>query len=157
MKKNEEKTGTTIWRAKTKEYWLSKVNVSYHTGDADFDDFNKFKIIWDFNSVLPYVTSQRTRNTMPNNNDSISFLSDDKSVLLIRSFTDDGDRWRKLTLFPTGNKSFYTIKTTLDLFIKETIIPFTVTVESSAESIAAFTVAPSTSIDCSTVISIVCS
>ncbi len=25
--------------AKTKEYWLSKVNVSYHTGDADFDDF----------------------------------------------------------------------------------------------------------------------
>jgi len=23
----------------TKEYWLSKVNVSYHTGDADFDDF----------------------------------------------------------------------------------------------------------------------
>lgn len=25
--------------AKTKEYWLSKVNVSYHTSDADFDDF----------------------------------------------------------------------------------------------------------------------
>ena len=25
--------------AETKEYWLSKVNVSYHTGDADFDDF----------------------------------------------------------------------------------------------------------------------
>jgi len=25
--------------AETKEYWLSKVNVSYHTGDACFDDF----------------------------------------------------------------------------------------------------------------------
>ena len=25
--------------AKTKEYWLSIVNVSYHTSDADFDDF----------------------------------------------------------------------------------------------------------------------
>lgn len=86
------------------------------------EDFDKFKIIWDMNSVFPYITNQRIKNTMPSNNDSITFLSDDKSVLLTRSFSDEGDRWRKITLFSSGNKSFYTIKTTLDLFTQDSII-----------------------------------
>ena len=87
-----------------------------------FDDYDKFKIIWDMNTILPYITNQRVRNTIPSNNDSISFLSDDKSVLLVRSFSNEGDRWRKITLFSSGNKSFYTIKTTLDLFTQDNIV-----------------------------------
>lgn len=87
-----------------------------------YDDYDKFKIIWDMSTVYPYITSIRTRNSMPSNNDSISFLSDDKSVLLVRAFNNNGDRWRKLTLFQSPNKSFYTIKTTLDLFTKDEII-----------------------------------
>ena len=86
------------------------------------DDYDKFKIIWDMNSVYPYISSIRVRNTMPSNNDSISFLSDDKSVLLVRSFNDNGGRWRKISMFQSENKSFYTIKSTLNLFTQEPIV-----------------------------------
>lgn len=86
------------------------------------DDYEKFKIIWDINSIIPYVTSTRVKNTLPSNNDSISFISDDKSVLATRTFTDEGSRWRKLTIFPSENKSFYTIKTTFNLFTQDSIV-----------------------------------
>lgn len=85
------------------------------------DDYDRFRIVWDMNPVYSYITNQRVKNTMPNNFNSISFLSDDKSVMLTRYFDDCGDRWRKIKLFPSENRAFYTIKSTLDLFTKDTI------------------------------------
>ena len=110
-------TGTPIMDSNQVKYIENRLGIKFTS-----EDYDKFKIIWDMKYVYPYASSTKVRNTMPNNNDSITFLSDDKSVLLIRSFNDDGDRWRKLSLFQTGNKSFYTIKTTLNLFTNEPII-----------------------------------
>lgn len=90
-------------------------------GGFTAEDLDRFKILWDMNAVIPYITDQRTRNSMPSNMTSISFLSDDKSALLTRYFSDDGTRWRKIKLFPSDNRAFYTIRTTLDLFTAEDI------------------------------------
>lgn len=90
-------------------------------GGFTIDDLENFKIIWDLNNIYPYITDRRVRNSMPSNMNSISFLSDDKSSLLTRYFSDDGSRWRKIKIFPSENRSFYTIKATLDLFTSEDI------------------------------------
>lgn len=86
-----------------------------------FDDYDRFKIIWDMKGIYDHITDQRVINTMPSNADSISFLSDDKSMILNRSF-QEGYRWRKVKLFPNDVTSFYTIKATLDLFTKDPIV-----------------------------------
>lgn len=85
-----------------------------------FDDYDRFKIIWDMKEILQHVSDRRVINTMPTNLDSISFLSDDKSMILNRSFSDEY-RWRKVKLFSNDDTAFYTIKTTLDLFTKDLI------------------------------------
>lgn len=86
------------------------------------DDYDRFKIIWDMNSLLPYITDIRLKHTLPSNNNSITFLSDDKSTILTRFFRTSEPRWRRCKLFKLDNKTCYTIKTTLDLFTKEKII-----------------------------------
>lgn len=86
-----------------------------------FDDYDRFKIIWDMKGIYDHITDQRVINTMPSNTDSISFLSDDKSMILNRSFQEEF-RWRKVKLFPNDVTSFYTIKATLDLFTKDPIV-----------------------------------
>lgn len=86
-----------------------------------FDDYDRFKIIWDMKGIYDHITDQRVINTMPSNIDSISFLSDDKSMILNRSFQEEY-RWRKVKLFPNDVTSFYTIKATLDLFTKDPIV-----------------------------------
>lgn len=86
------------------------------------DDYEKFKIIWDMNMISQYVTSSRVRNTMPSNFDTISFLSDDHSLMLTRTFLEEKDQWQKRRIFPSPNKSFYTIKTTLNLFTEDMIV-----------------------------------
>lgn len=85
------------------------------------DDYDRFKIVWDMTLVYPYITDQRVKNSMPINSNSVSFLSDDKSLMLTRSFDDDGILWRKTNLFPSDNRAFYTIKSTIDLFTSDTI------------------------------------
>lgn len=85
------------------------------------DDYDRFKIIWDMKGIYDHITDQRVINTMPSNLDSVSFLSDDKSMILNRSFQDEY-RWRKIKLFPNDITSFYTIKVTLDLFTKDPIV-----------------------------------
>lgn len=82
----------------------------------DVDELDKFKIVWNMSNLYPYISSDRIKNSMPNNNESISFLSDDKSTLLTRFFDDKNGRWRKIKLFPSDGKSMYTLKTTFDLF-----------------------------------------
>lgn len=110
-------TGTPVMNSPQVKYIEDRLGSGF-----TFEDYDKFKIVWDMNVLLPYVSSSRVRNTMPSNNDSVTFLSDDKSTILIRSFDDNGDRWRKLSIIPSDNKSFYTIKTTLDLFTTEDIV-----------------------------------
>jgi hypothetical protein len=60
-------------------------------------------------------------NTLPSIQDSISFLSDDRSYVLSRNFRS-GVRWRKIpvTKIPSP-KSFYTIGTSLNIFTREII------------------------------------
>ncbi len=90
--------------------------VKARLGSVPDDVWPKLKIVWDLRGVYPYITDKRVRNSMPNNRDSISFLSDDKSTLLTRFFNEENGRWRKIKLFPTDGKSFYTISTQFDLF-----------------------------------------
>lgn len=109
-------TGEPVFKSPQVKY------ISDRLGDGfTEEDIERFKIVWDLNAILPYITDQRVRNSMPNNMTSISFLSDDKSSLLTRYFSDDGSRWRKIKLFPSENRAFYTIKTTLDLFTPDDI------------------------------------
>jgi hypothetical protein len=58
---------------------------------------------------------------MPSNNNSISFLSEDKSLILTRFFEDIEPRWKKIKIFPSDGRSLYTIKNTLDIFSKDVI------------------------------------
>ena len=99
--------------------------IEYRLGKGLIEeDYQKFKIVWDMNQVVPYVTNQRVKNTLPSNMTSISFLSNDGSMLLTRFFQPIKDfRWKKTKLFPGSQRSFYTIKSTIDLF---TLKPITV-------------------------------
>lgn len=87
------------------------------------EDLDRFKIVWDMGLVAPYASNERIRNSLPSNFDSITFVSDDKSMLLNRTFLNGEDsQWRKIKLFDDGMKSFYTIKSTLNLFTSDPII-----------------------------------
>lgn len=97
--------------------------ISYRLGEGlAADDLDKFKIIWNFDLIRPFISQRSILNTLPNNDSSISFLSDDRSVLLTRFFDDNlGVRWKKVRLRPSENRSFYTIKSTIDLMAANTI------------------------------------
>lgn len=113
-------TGTPVLDSPQTEYIYERLGIHFTA-----DDLDRFKIIWDMSNVYPYITEKRIRNTMPNNRDSISFLSDDKSTMLTRFFNDEMGRWRKIKLFQNDSKSFYTIKTVFDLFkVSEDGMPF---------------------------------
>lgn len=87
------------------------------------DDYDRFKILWNIQSLLPFIASEKVKNSLPSNNDSISFLTDDKTLLLTRLFEEDGEvRWKKIRLMKTESKSFYTIKAQLDLFTQDDIV-----------------------------------
>lgn len=110
-------TGLPIMNSSQVKYIESRLGKGF-----TYEDYDKFKIIWDMNSIIPFITDPRVRNTLPNNRDSISFLSDDKSAVLTRFFWDEEPRWKKSKLFSFDNKSFYTIKAILDLFTSEQIV-----------------------------------
>ena len=89
-----------------------------------YDDYDRFKIVWDFRGVLPYITSQKIRNTLPTGGDTITFLSDDKATLLVRNLTpaDHDHAWRKIGIMRSNTRSFYTIKSQLDLFTSDPVV-----------------------------------
>lgn len=110
-------TGTPIMDSPQVRYIEERLGKGF-----TYDDLDKFKIIWDMKSLYDYVPNQRVKNTLPNNYDTISFLSDDKSMVLSRTFEEGKEsQWRKIKLF-NSPKSFYTIKVTLDLFTRDPII-----------------------------------
>lgn len=111
-------TGDTIMNSPQTSY------IEHRLGKGlNKDDYDKFKIIWNINTIIPYISDIRIKNTLPCNIDSITFLSDDKTMLLSRAFYDvNGDRWRKIKFIQTDSKSFYTIKSTINLFTQEPIV-----------------------------------
>ena len=88
------------------------------------EDYDRFKIVWDMSTIKPHL-KQSVANRLPNNNHSVSFLSDDLSMLLCRSFTDDEPTWNKIRLFDGDGKSYYTIRTVMNLFTPD---PYTVNI-----------------------------
>lgn len=89
-----------------------------------YEDYDRFKIVWDMDSVIQYITSDKVRNSLPTNSTSISFISDDKSMMLSRLCSkskSDESEWRKISIYPSQNRSFYTIKSTFDLFTHDMI------------------------------------
>lgn len=110
-------TGSPIMDSPQVKYINNRLGANF-----TFDDFDKFKIVWDMSSIHPFITNQRIKNTMPSNVNSVSFISDDKSTIITRAFNDNEERWRKLTFIKSSNKSFYTLKTTIDLFTKDNIV-----------------------------------
>ena len=97
--------------------------IEYRIGKGlSIEDYNKFRIVPNISDLEKYITSVKVKHTLPSNRNSISFLNDDNSVLLTRLFEDiDNKRWNKKRLFPSNNKSMYTIKVQLDLFTEEEI------------------------------------
>ena len=53
---------------------------------------------------------------MPNNHNTVSFLSDDKSSILTRVFNDDKPSWKKTRIINSNNRVFYSIKSDIELF-----------------------------------------
>lgn len=108
----------------TGEPKLNSIQVKYiekRLGKGlSYEDYDKFKIIWDMNTIIPYISDNKTRNTLPCIRDSISFLSDDKSTIISRGIEDE-DGWRKIKILNTGNRIFYTIKTVFNLFTSDDI------------------------------------
>ena len=115
----------------SKDLELSELDISsdqikyieYRIGKGlSIEDYNKFRIVPNISDLEKYITSVKVKHTLPSNRNSISFLNDDNSVLLTRLFEDiDNKRWNKKRLFPSNNKSMYTIKIQLDLFTEEEI------------------------------------
>lgn len=80
-------------------------------------DYSKFKIVWDMNRIRPYVSDRWIRDSLPDNETSVSFVSDNRSSILTRVFDPNSDvRWRKTKLFPDEARSFYTISADLSMF-----------------------------------------
>jgi len=85
-------------------------------------DYERLRIVWNVDMLKPYISTERTKNTLPSNMDSISFLSDDRSMMMTRFFDPGrGPRWKKTKLFPSDNRGYYTVASTLDLFTGETL------------------------------------
>lgn len=108
-------TGTPIIGSPQMNYIESRLGPG-----LTLEDYDRFKIIWDMNSVYQYISDNKTLNTIPSNTDSISMLSDDKSTLLSRGFLE-GDNWRKVKIVSSDTRLFYTIKTVFNLFTSEII------------------------------------
>jgi len=89
-----------------------------------FEDYDRFKIVWDFRGIIPYIDSAKVRNTLPNPGETITFLSDDKTTLMIRRLTpaDEDHSWRKLGIMRGMGRAFYTIKSQIDIFTQESIV-----------------------------------
>lgn len=108
-------TGTPDVNSPQYRYIVNRLGPGFTVEDLD-----KFRIVWNTWELRNHV-SKSIKYKIPNNSDSISFLSDDKSLLNIRSFTDDDPRWTKLRLYPSPNKLFYAIKSVVDLFTQDQI------------------------------------
>jgi hypothetical protein len=97
--------------------------IEHRLGEGfEYQDIEKFKIVWTMEPVKKYLRRcSITSNTLPSIQDSISFMSDDRSYILSRNFRDDV-RWRKIPVVREPSvRSFYTIATSIDIFSKDLV------------------------------------
>lgn len=109
-------TGTPILNSPQVRYIEKRLGPGF-----THDDYERFKIIWNWDHIYRSVTNKRILNSLPNDRVSVSFLSDDKSSILTRAYTDEFGRWSKKEIFPSENRAIYTIKSMIDLFTKDII------------------------------------
>lgn len=90
---------------------------------AEFDktDFERFRIVWSQEALAKTISNQKIINTLPSNRNTISFLTEDNSLLLTRTFeeTSNGSQWHKTRIKP--GIQFYTIRSTFNLFTSDLI------------------------------------
>lgn len=110
-------TGTPILDSPQVKYIESRLGTGF-----TYEDYDRFKIIWDWSNIHKSISDKRILNRLPNNFHSVTFLSDDKSVILTRQYDDNNGRWNNMNIFQSENRSMYTIKTTLNLFTKDQIV-----------------------------------
>ena len=111
-------TGNVVMNSPQTKYIEDRVGKGFTV-----DDYERFKIIWNTNDIMEYITNARIRNTFPSNDSTISFLSDNQAVVLNRTFFEgEESQWKKITLFNVPSKAFYTIKTPIDLFTLDDVV-----------------------------------
>lgn len=99
----------------------SSINyIKYRVGDGlTTEDLLNFRLI-SLSKIKEVIKSKKVLYTLPTDSEVISFITEDNSMILLRSLYDSGFRWRKIQLFDNG-VSVYTIKTQIDLFTKNEI------------------------------------
>lgn len=85
------------------------------------EDFEKFKIVWDMDNIRKFLTNSKVANSLPNNHNSVSFMSENQMAMLTR-FTSETGSWIKTKMTSLEERSFYTIKSTIDIFSGDIII-----------------------------------
>ena len=93
----------------------------YRLGDIfDINELEKFRIVWNINNLMPLISDKRIMHILPNNLNSITFITEDKATILTRTFHQENG-WKKLSLFKTDYRSFYSIQTAVELFTENEI------------------------------------
>lgn len=85
-------------------------------------DYNRFRLLWNIDNVKDFITNQSVQHSLPNNKESITFLTDDFCMMLTRTFEEGHGSWRKIKIRDKQGASFYTIESTIDLFTQEPIV-----------------------------------
>lgn len=83
------------------------------------DDYKRFRIVWNIENIATRLSNQKTIDRLPSNQNTISFLADNKSYLITRTFAEDNG-WRKIKLFDYGN-IYYMIESSFNLFTDEDV------------------------------------
>lgn len=108
------------------EIYVPKTDVNLHSFQVEYierrlgkfedSDYEKFKILWDTDVLIPFAKTRSERNTIPSNMNSISFLTQDNRMVLTRGFGEDCE-WKKRLLDRNSSGShWYTIESEIDLF-----------------------------------------
>ena len=108
-------TGNPIMDSPQVKYIEDRLGMGF-----EYEDYEKFKIIWNTDSIIEHISNSRIRNSFPSNNSTISFLSDNQCLVLNRTFIEDGSsQWKKIPIVNSDGKAFYTIKTQINLFTSD--------------------------------------
>ena len=86
--------------------------------DFTIEELERMRLVWDIWAMRPFIVSKGARNALPGNDNAIAFITEDRAVMVIRTLLDEEGQWRKMKLFPSEMKSFYTISTTINPFEK---------------------------------------
>lgn len=94
--------------------------IEYRLGEGfTYDDYKKFRIIWNMENIASRLSNERVIQRLPNCNNTISFISDNKSYLITRTFAKDNG-WMKIKLFDYGN-IYYMIESSFNLFTADDV------------------------------------